>query len=200
LLVAEDPLARSSLMERLSRLASVSVLGEAAPDDDLPLALAGTRASAVVADLGVSPGRSLGWLAGLAAQRVPVLGLVPDERAAQDAVAAGVRGVLYRDTDGPRLGAALLAVAAGLHVIDDGLSESVLPRRPSAATFEALTPREVEVLQLLAQGLANKEIGRRLAISDNTAKFHVNAILGKLGARGRTEAVVKAAQLGLVIL
>jgi DNA-binding NarL/FixJ family response regulator len=56
------------------------------------------------------------------------------------------------------------------------------------------------VLDLLAQGLANKHIATRLAISEHTAKFHVNAILQKLGARGRTEAVVRAAHLGLVAL
>jgi DNA-binding NarL/FixJ family response regulator len=65
---------------------------------------------------------------------------------------------------------------------------------------EELTPREREVLQLLAEGLGNKEIARRLRISDHTVKFHVNAILGKLGARTRTEAVTRAARQGLITL
>ena len=63
-----------------------------------------------------------------------------------------------------------------------------------------LTPRESEVLQLLAEGLPNKAIAERLGISDHTAKFHVNAILGKLGASTRTEALAQAARLGLVLL
>ena len=61
---------------------------------------------------------------------------------------------------------------------------------------EALTPRETEVLHLLAEGLANKAIARRLDISEHTVKFHVNAILGKLDAQSRTGAVVRAMRLG----
>ena len=67
------------------------------------------------------------------------------------------------------------------------------------ATSEHLTPREQEVLQLLAQGLSNKLIAARLGISDHTVKFHVNAILGKLGAQSRTEAIAQAARMGLVL-
>jgi DNA-binding CsgD family transcriptional regulator len=63
-----------------------------------------------------------------------------------------------------------------------------------------LTPREREVLALLAEGLSNKAIADRLAISEHTAKFHVNAVLAKLGVQRRTEAVVRAARLGLVTL
>ena len=65
---------------------------------------------------------------------------------------------------------------------------------------EDLTPREMDVLQLLAEGLPNKEIGRRLRISEHTVKFHVNTILAKLGARTRTEAVTRAARQGLIML
>jgi DNA-binding CsgD family transcriptional regulator len=65
---------------------------------------------------------------------------------------------------------------------------------------ESLTPRELEVLQLLAQGLPNKQIAQRLGISDHTAKFHVNAILGKLGVQSRSEAIVQAVRMGLVLL
>jgi len=65
---------------------------------------------------------------------------------------------------------------------------------------EDLTAREMEVLQLMAAGLANKAIAQQLAISEHTIKFHVNAILGKLGAHTRTEAVTRAARLGLIVL
>ncbi len=75
-----------------------------------------------------------------------------------------------------------------------------VPPSPPDAPAEALTPREREVLQLLAEGLANRAIAQRLAISEHTVKFHVNAILGKLNAQSRTEAVVRAARLGLLIL
>jgi DNA-binding NarL/FixJ family response regulator len=77
-----------------------------------------------------------------------------------------------------------------------------LPRseRPAEAPAEALTPRELEVLQLLAEGLPNKTIARQLSISEHTVKFHLNAIMSKLGAQSRTEAVVRATRLGLIIL
>ncbi|HXN41970.1 MAG TPA: response regulator transcription factor, partial [Myxococcaceae bacterium] len=68
------------------------------------------------------------------------------------------------------------------------------------APGETLTPRETEVLQLLSRALSNKEIAQRLGITEHTAKFHVNSILGKLGAQSRTEAVVKAARRGLVLI
>jgi len=63
-----------------------------------------------------------------------------------------------------------------------------------------LTPRENQVLQLLAQGMTNKAIALDLGITDHTVKFHVNAIMGKLGAQSRTEAVVRATQLGMIAL
>ncbi len=65
---------------------------------------------------------------------------------------------------------------------------------------EPLTPRELDVLRLLAEGLPNKTIAGRLNISKHTVKFHVNAILGKLGVASRTEAVVRATRMGLILL
>ena len=93
-------------------------------------------------------------------------------------------------------------MARGLTVFEPTLS----PLRPtsraaaSPTSPEALTPREREVLALLAEGLSNKAIADRLAISEHTAKFHVNAVLAKLGVQRRTEAVVRAARMGLVTL
>ncbi len=71
---------------------------------------------------------------------------------------------------------------------------------PTEGVEEALTPREVEVLELLAEGLANKAIAGRLGISDQTVKFHVAAIMGKLGASNRTEAVRRAVRRGVISL
>jgi DNA-binding NarL/FixJ family response regulator len=68
------------------------------------------------------------------------------------------------------------------------------------ALVEPLTPREQEVLQLLASGLSNKEIAQRLAISEHTAKFHVAKLLQKLGAESRSEAVFLAARMGLLVV
>jgi DNA-binding NarL/FixJ family response regulator len=84
-------------------------------------------------------------------------------------------------------------------VIDEDLAEDALrpPARP-LGSHETLTPRELEVVELLASGLSNKEIAERLGVSFHTVKFHVNAILGKLGAASRAEAVALAAKAGLL--
>jgi DNA-binding NarL/FixJ family response regulator len=76
------------------------------------------------------------------------------------------------------------------------------PPRPlaSAVHIETLTPREIEVLAMLAEGLGNKEIARQLAISDNTVKFHLSAIFGKLGATSRTEAVMLGMRHGFIMV
>lgn len=75
-----------------------------------------------------------------------------------------------------------------------------VPEEDNGALLEPLTPREIEVLELLAEGLPNREIARRLGISDQTVKFHVASISGKLGAANRTDAVRRAVRRGLVTL
>jgi DNA-binding NarL/FixJ family response regulator len=118
---------------------------------------------------------------------------------------AGVRAVLPREISAEQLQAALRAVAAGLIVAHPAEVGALLPTPASTMNevtplAEPLTKREREVLQMLASGLANKEIAARLAISDHTAKFHVASILGKLGASTRTEAVAIGIRHGLVLL
>ena len=113
-------------------------------------------------------------------------------------------GYLLRETaDGADIVGAIRAVAAGLVVLDRSLLKSSAPlARLSfrADSGETLTPREREVLQLMAQGLPNKSIAKRLNISLHTVKFHVASILTKLGASSRTEAVALGARRGYVIL
>jgi DNA-binding NarL/FixJ family response regulator len=116
---------------------------------------------------------------------------------------AGLRGwaCLGRDADATELDLAIRAAEAGLVLL--GLpvaATSLTPTIPARATPEPLTPRELQVLQLVAQGLPNKAIARALSISENTAKFHVASLSGKLGASSRTEAVTLAARRGLILL
>ena len=133
------------------------------------------------------------------AERAPSLVLVTDAAAAADALSSGARGVLARDASPRRIHAALHAVAESEVVVDDGFANALLPHpRSNVAMIEPLTPRERQVLQFLAAGLTNKEIAKRLGVTDHTIKFHVNGILGKLGASTRTEAVVEAARRGIV--
>jgi NarL family two-component system response regulator YdfI len=122
-----------------------------------------------------------------------------------EALRAGVRAALPSDVSPDQLVAALEAAAAGLIVMHPAEVDAVFPTtepasRPLADLAEPLTPRESEVLQMLASGLANKEIAARLGISEHTVKFHVASILGKLGAGTRTEAVSLGIRRGLVLL
>ena len=137
----------------------------------------------------------------------PVLLLL--EQATQNkvnrAIQLGIRGVLPADVAAVQLISAVVAVAKGLVVLPPGelalAAASTRTRNGGAAElFEPLTPREKEVLQMLASGLGNKQIAAYLKISEHTAKFHVASILSKLGASSRTEAVSMGLRRGLILL
>lgn len=123
------------------------------------------------------------WLGGAAAPSTP----------------ARATGHLAAEADDARLLAAVRALAAGLHVRDDAhaFAPSIASARDSVLS-EPLTPRELEVLELMAKGLGNRDIAQALGISSHTAKFHVAQILEKAGAATRTEAVRQALRLGLI--
>ncbi len=128
----------------------------------------------------------------------PVVVLVADESDGRRARRAGALGVLPRDASPGALLAALAAVAEGLRVDDLAFAEPApLPRLDGP---DALTPRETDVLALVAEGLPNKLVADRLGITERTARYHVAQILAKLDAQSRTEAVVTGARLGLVSL
>jgi len=200
LIVADDSLARAGLATLLAGQPGCAVVGQVAGDVDLLATVETYRPDVLVWDLGWEPTLSLERLAGL--RDVPAVALLPDEAHAADAWTAGARGLLPRETGAESLAAALMAVAQGLTALDPALAAALIPPREQAPTppAEELTPRELQVLRLLAEGLPNKAIAQRLEISEHTVKFHVNAILGKLGVQSRTEAVVHATRLGLILL
>jgi DNA-binding NarL/FixJ family response regulator len=135
-----------------------------------------------------------------------------------EGIKAGAKGYLLKDTTGERLVEAILGVMRGESQLDPGVAGKVLdefrrltkepaPRRAKAPTnadvtpmVESLTPREEEVLQLLVEGLSNKEIGAQLHLTEGTVKNYVSAIIAKLQANDRTHAVVTALRRGLVEL
>jgi DNA-binding NarL/FixJ family response regulator len=109
---------------------------------------------------------------------------------------AGARGVLPPHASEPRIAAALQAAAADLIVTTpDGIAGP-----PVTHAASPLTARETEVLRMIAEGLANKEIAYRLGISEHTVKFHVSALLGKLGAGSRAEAIGLGIRQGAIML
>jgi DNA-binding NarL/FixJ family response regulator len=202
LVVGDDPLARDRVAALIAERAGLRVIGRVGTGEEaLPEVSASTRLT-VLWDLGLDVRTGLERFRERADAEFPIVVLVADSERTRDALAAGARGVLLRDVDSDRVEIALRAVAAGLVVLDGGL-EAALQRpesRAAADLVEPLTAREREVLALLAEGLPNKIIAARLGISDHTAKFHVNAILGKLGAESRTEAVMRAVRLGWIAL
>jgi DNA-binding NarL/FixJ family response regulator len=110
---------------------------------------------------------------------------------------SGARAVLPRDVQPEQITAAVRAVVAGLVAVPVEAG-AVVVSAPATDATEALTPRELETLEMMAEGLSNKQIAYRLGISDHTAKFHVNSIFAKLGAGTRTEAVMRGIRMGLV--
>ncbi|MGP3971162.1 response regulator [Streptomyces sp. 6N223] len=124
-----------------------------------------------------------------------------------DALAAGASGFLLKDVTAERLFDAVRVVAAGEALLAPSVTRRLigeftrLRRRPAGAAtpLDALTPRETEVLRLLAEGLSNAEIAARLVVGEETVKTHVSRVLRKLGLRDRAQAVVTAYESGLVV-
>jgi DNA-binding NarL/FixJ family response regulator len=128
----------------------------------------------------------------------------PDGAWVRSALEAGARAILPHQVTGPEIIAAIHAAYEGLIVLGPEVPLGFLNaiRRPVdlEPLSEALTPREIEVLRALADGLGNKDIAERLGISEHTVKFHVASVMGKLGAASRTQAVTLGIQRHLVML
>jgi two-component system, NarL family, response regulator YdfI len=126
----------------------------------------------------------------------------PDPRWVQASLQAGINAVISREPSAEELHLALAAAGAGLVLLHPSSARSLaamhLRRSDPAYDQEQLTPREREVLRLLSDGMGNKEIASRLAISEHTAKFHISSILGKLSVASRTEAVSQGIRKGII--
>lgn len=198
LVIGNDPLARRGLVDDLRRAGEVDPVGQGAPVQ-LDSLHDSVHADVVVWDLGPSapvlPDEPL---------PLPWLALASDAQAAQSALTAGAHGAIERHAAPDRVGRAASAVAAGFWVLDTPFGPVQLGtdqgRRKNAPPPVDLTTRESQVLELMAEGLSNREIAEQLGVSPNTAKFHVKAILDKFGAQTRTEAVVLAARSGMLQL
>jgi two-component system nitrate/nitrite response regulator NarL len=193
-----------TLTESLSSRPELALVTRAEASLDVAARVA--RADVLVVDAGLSPAFAYEAIRSLTVE-TPVLALVASADLLP-AIAAGASGALHRDSPPDLVLAAVSAIHEGLAVFDRSFVERLVPAPAASQTEGAaarqerdeLTPREQEVLALLAEGLSNKEIASRLDISDHTAKFHVNSILQKMGAQKRVEAVVRAARLGIIDL
>ena len=135
-------------------------------------------------------------------QPVVLLADVSDSALVDASLRSGIRGVISREATPEEIESAIQAVNVGLVVIPAGSLPDLLPdlRAPTQALAEPLSDRELEVLNLIAEGQSNKLIAHSLGISEHTVKTHVASILAKLGAASRTEAVSQAIRRGLVML
>jgi DNA-binding NarL/FixJ family response regulator len=206
LVVAAYPAVRAGLRAMLDARDGIDVVGEATPASLSGPGWVGA-VDVVVIDLDDDAEAVLPALEDATAPAPAVLiGIDPADFPLPADGSDVPRGYLLRTAGADELAAAVWAVARGLIVMDQAVARAAGANRPAPVraagepAVESLTEREREVLRLLADGLPNKGIALRLGISEHTVKFHVGAILAKLGAAGRTDAVMLAARRGLLPL
>jgi DNA-binding NarL/FixJ family response regulator len=139
--------------------------------------------------------------------RVVILTTFDDDEYVFEGLRAGAMGYLLKDVSGHDLAQAVRTVAAGGVLIQPSVARKVVAefarvappaRNADAGLAEPLSEREVDILRLLAQGLTNRQIADRLSLAEGTVKNYVTTVLGKLGARDRTQAALRARELGLI--
>ena len=209
LVVDDDNLMRAGLRGVLSNDEAIDVVGEAGDGRDAIYRTRLLKPDVVLMDVrmpdldGVAATREL--LAAFPEVRVVILTTFEQDDYIFGALSAGASGFLLKRTAPEELIAAIHTIAAGDSLLSPSVTSRVIERMagqpaPDAAQDERLdelTPREREVLELVAQGLSNGEIASTLVIEESTVKTHVKRVLGKLGARDRVQAVIFAYESGL---
>lgn len=207
ILVADDhPIVRDGLISVLSTQADFEIIGEAATGPETIQQVMALKPDVILLDLEMSGMDGVETLLRLRAMDPDIRVIIftafdTDERIVK-AVQAGAQGYLLKGVPRDEIFNAIRVVHAGGALLQPVVASKLLRQvsREPQPDSDMLTGRELDVLRLLAQGQTNKEIAAALVISERTVKFHVSAILGKLGAGNRTEAVTLAAQQGLIKL
>jgi DNA-binding NarL/FixJ family response regulator len=204
LLVADDhPVVRDGLRAMLATQPDMDLVGEAATGIEVIERARALRPDVVLMDLQMPVLDGPAAIAALREQapevRVLVLTTYGTDADITRAVEAGATGYLLKDAPREQLFGAIRAAAKGESVLSPSVATRVLGRMRAPAE-EALSPRELEILQAVARGLSNKEIGRRLYVSEATVKTHLLRIFGKLGVDDRTAAVTVALERGIIRL
>jgi DNA-binding NarL/FixJ family response regulator len=200
LIVDDHPVVRAGLAGILASEPDMSVVGEAASADEAVTVARALRPDVVLMDLRMPGGDGVlattGVLAAVPGTRVVVLTTYDSDADILRAVEAGATGYLLKDAARTDLVAAVRAAARGETALAPSIATRLVDRmrRPQAA--DSLTPRELEVLRLVAKGLSNGEIGRALSISEATVKTHLLRTFAKLGVSDRTAAVTTALAAG----
>ena len=209
LIAAESEILRRGLAASVPEDAAIEILESFDPSaGQLAEKIEELQPDAIIFEHRGSEDEMFSILAGREDARVPGIVLLADSPSGdfvRESIEGGIRAVLPRDATSAEIFAAAQAAAAGLVALDPASFDAALSVRmngpaATAATVQALSPREIEVLRMMAEGLGNKEIAWRLKISEHTVKFHVSSIFTKLDASSRTEAVTLGVRLGLVPL
>jgi DNA-binding NarL/FixJ family response regulator len=207
LLIADDQrLMRDGLRTLLELEADFRVAGEAENGQDALEKYAALQPDVVLMDIrmpmmdGVEAIRRL--RAAAPGARVIILTTFDDDETVFEGLRAGALGYLLKDVSGEELADAIRTVARGGALIDPSITRKVVAEftrmaSPAARLDEPLSGREVEILRLLAEGQTNREIAARLYLAEGTVKNYVSNILSKIGARDRTQAALRARELGL---
>jgi DNA-binding NarL/FixJ family response regulator len=209
LLADDQTLVRQGIRSLLALTPDIRVVAEAADGDEALALLDTTPVSVLLLDVRMPKRTGLDVLQALrdrkGAPPAILLTTFEDDAVAAAAIRLGARGFLLKDIGLEQLAEAIRAVAAGGTSINPALTERVLrgierlhTDRPPFAAAVALTPRETEVLRLMATGASNREIAEMLGGAEGTIKNHASSILSKLGVRDRTRAVLRAIELGLL--
>lgn len=205
ILVADDhPIVRDGLTAVLSTQTDFEIAGEATNGAEAIEQLKGGQADVLLLDLEMPILDGLQTLQQMREQGISIPTIVftafdTDERIVE-AVQAGAQGYLLKGAPRDELFNGIRVVHAGGSLLQPVIASKLMNRltNPQPAMIEPLTPREEEVLALMARGLQNKEIAAELIITERTVKFHASSIMGKLGAGNRTEAVALAVDKGLI--
>lgn len=200
--IDDHPVVREGLVATLEDEAEFTVVGEAGSAEEAQRVVATARPDVVLLDLEL-PG--VGGLEAIpqlqqahSGARLLVLTAYDTDERVLGALRAGARGYLLKGAPLEAIGRAIRAVHAGESYLDPRIASKVLAELGPGARPTALTEREQQVLQLVAEGLSNRQIGAELGITERTVKYHVTSILNKLGAENRAHAVALAAQRGLL--
>lgn len=206
LIISDNPLARMGIQSLVKEMPGVAEAGSGTIPDAPSLA-AQLHPDAVLLHVGVGDAEDVESIARLAAAQpgLPLVALSDQTSGLAQALSAGASALLPAGVDAETLSAALVASTNDLVTFGRADLPAFLPTEegiPSSAQapVESLTARELEVLQWMARGLTNRQIAQRLRISEHTIKFHVTAVLGKLGARTRAEAVARGVSLGWIMV
>jgi DNA-binding NarL/FixJ family response regulator len=203
-IVAPYASVRAGLHALLSEAEGMRVVSETSGSTELGGVLPEARPDVLLVD--DSPSDRAAVLAVAAMEETSLVLLSDDRESARSLAGSALPGwaVLLKDADGEEIESAVRSAALGLITLDRSLTTLLSPSSVSSGIVEhpgeGLTAREREVLQLMAQGLPNKNIAARLGISQHTVKFHVASILAKLNSSSRTEAVTQGARRGFVTL